>query len=184
LIFFKKKFGSVSEIWNQKNPNRTEPVQLKGYYKYKKKCSLIFLTLTRPAVLSKQAAPSTLAPSTLTLSHISSHSQVSNKIKLIRLHLRSPDFSHISLPHRHDTHHADTPNLQSPNLANQSPPSLTPDLESCHNSHQVWFFFSVNLCFFFNICSVIFLFVGISLQKISVWASSRILVDLGFWEYA
>jgi hypothetical protein len=149
LIFFKKKFGSVSEIWNQKNPNRTEPVQLKGYYKYKKKCSLIFLTLTRPAVLSKQAAPSTLAPSTLTLSHISSHSQVSNKIKLIRLHLRSPDFSHISLPHRHDTHHADTPNLQSPNLANQSPPSLTPDLESCHNSHQVWFFFSVNLCFFF-----------------------------------
>ncbi|KAI9384467.1 hypothetical protein POPTR_012G066225v4 [Populus trichocarpa] len=95
------------------------------------------LSRTSKAVLSKQAAPSTLAPSTLTLSHISSHSQVSNKIKLIRLHLRSPDFSHISLPHRHDTHHADTPNLQSPNLANQSPPSLTPDLESCHNSHQV-----------------------------------------------
>ncbi|KAL9382118.1 hypothetical protein Peur_025153 [Populus x canadensis] len=44
---------------------------------------------------------------------------------------------HIPLPHRHDKHHADTPNLQSPDLANQSPPSLTPDLESCHNSHQV-----------------------------------------------
>ena len=67
---------------------------------------------------------------------------------LIRLHLRSPDFSHIPLPHRHDTHHAGTPNLQSPDLANQSPPSLTPDLESCHNSHQVWFLFSINLCFF------------------------------------
>ncbi|KAJ6855245.1 hypothetical protein NC651_040038, partial [Populus alba x Populus x berolinensis] len=75
-------------------------------------------------------------PSQFTPSQISSHSQVSNKIKLIRLHLHSPDFSHIPLPHRHDTHHTSTPNLHCPDLANQSPPSLTPDLESCHNSYQ------------------------------------------------
>ncbi|KAL9374909.1 hypothetical protein Peur_031788 [Populus x canadensis] len=45
--------------------------------------------------------------------------------------------SHIPLPHRHDKHHAGTPNLQSPDLANQSPPSLTLDFESYHNSYQV-----------------------------------------------
>jgi hypothetical protein len=28
-------------------------------------------------------------------------------------------------------------------------PSFTPDLESCPNSHQVWFLFSVNLYFYF-----------------------------------
>ena len=71
-------------------------------------------------------------------------------MKLIHFHLYSPDFSHIPLPYRHDTHHASTPNLQSPDLANQSLPSLTPDLESCHNSHHVWFFFYQSL-FFFNI---------------------------------
>jgi hypothetical protein len=37
--FFVKIFGSVSvyETGNRQNPNRTEPVRFKGYYKYEKK---------------------------------------------------------------------------------------------------------------------------------------------------
>jgi hypothetical protein len=39
IIFFVKIFGSVSvyETGNRQNPNRTEPVRFKGYYKYEKK---------------------------------------------------------------------------------------------------------------------------------------------------
>jgi len=78
----------------------------------------------------------------------------------------------VSQPHPSSTRawhivtpHTGTPNLQSPDLANQSPPSLTTDLKSCHNSHQVWvlFFCQSLFLFFFNICYVIYIFVGISL---------------------
>jgi len=39
IIFFVKIFGSVSvyETGNRQNPNRTESVRFKGYYKYEKK---------------------------------------------------------------------------------------------------------------------------------------------------
>jgi len=42
IIFFVKIFGSVSvyETGNQQNPNRTESVRFKGYYKYEKKKTL------------------------------------------------------------------------------------------------------------------------------------------------
>jgi hypothetical protein len=58
------------------------------------------------------------------------------------------------------------------------PPSFTPELESCPNSHQVWFLFSINLCFLFFTYALWFcVFVGISLQKNQSLSIMCILVD-------
>jgi len=61
------------------------------------------------------------------------------------------------------------------------PPSFTPELESCPNSYQVWFLFSVDLCFFFFTYALWFcVFVGISLQKNQSLSILCILVDFFF----
>ena len=79
------------------------------------------------------------------------------------LHLQMP-VSHILFLHGHTrssivghTPHRHIEPLESNSrfseLVRQSPPSLTPDLESCHTRYD-FFFLSISL-FFFNICSVI-----------------------------
>jgi len=62
-------------------------------------------------------------------------------------------------PHRH----TEPPESKS---SKPVPPSFTPELESCPNSHQVWFFFCQSLFFFKKKNALWFcVFVAISLQK-------------------
>ena len=61
------RFGFDFRNLKQKKPQPNRTGSVKGVLQIQKKCSLIFLTLACPAVLSKQVAPSTLAPSTLTI---------------------------------------------------------------------------------------------------------------------
>ena len=138
-------------------PEKPQPVG--GYYKYKKKC--LFLTLASTGLQSSfslillastglQSSFSLILSHSLTIhiSHFHVHAQICNcnKIKLIHhLHPQpATSLSHTRVPDlkSYDTHHTDTLNLQSSNFRSskpvrQSPSSLTPDLESCHNSHQV-----------------------------------------------
>jgi len=116
---------SVSETWNQKNPNRTELVQLGGTINTKKKTCL-FLTLASTGL---QPSFSLILSRSLTIhiSHFHLHAQICNCNKIKLIHYLHPQGA-TSLSHT----------IFIFKLASQPHPSLIPEYPTLnHMTHTI-----------------------------------------------